>query len=208
MTSPLHAGARSARLGSAAAALALLAGCASLGTLSAEVTSHGQWPPGRSAGTFVFERLPSQQADPAAQERLEAAALPALERAGFSSAPDPASADVRVQIGARVTAVERSPFDDPFWVGSFGRPWALRHRPLGWGPGWYGYGGSFPRYEREVAVLIRDRASSTPLYEARASHDGFGGAVDRLLPALFTAALGDFPKAVPDPHRASVPLAP
>ena len=29
-----------------------------------------------------------------------------------------------------------------------------------------------PRYDREVAVLIRDRASGKPLYEARASSDG------------------------------------
>ncbi|NUZ06460.1 DUF4136 domain-containing protein [Piscinibacter koreensis] len=206
MTSLSGTRARSVRFVAAGAALALLAGCASLATLNAEVSSYGEWPVGRATPTYAFERLPSQQSDPTAQERLEAAARPALERAGFTSAADPARADVRVQIGARITAVERSPFDDPFWVGRFGRPWAFRHRPLGWGPGWYG--SSPPRYEREVALLMRDGTSSTPLYEARATNDGFGGALERILPALFAAALADFPKAVPDPHVVSVPLAP
>ena len=52
-----------------------------------------------------------------------------------------------------------------WWRGGFGY-W--RSRPFGgpyppWGP--YGYRGEPSRYDREVALLLRDRANGTPLYE-------------------------------------------
>ena len=42
--------------------LALLGGCASLRNVTSDVSSFGEWPDGRKAGTFAFERLPSQVA--------------------------------------------------------------------------------------------------------------------------------------------------
>jgi hypothetical protein len=198
----------------AAVATTLLAGCASFSSLTSQVTSHGDWPAGRVAGSYAFERLPSQQADPEPQQRLEDAARGALAAAGFVAAADPAGADVRVQLGARVSALARSPFDDPFWVGGVGRPfWSGgpfgRHRHPGWGPGlgagWYG--SPFPRYEHEVGVLIRDRRSGTPLYQAHASNDGLSAELDSVLPAMFSAALKDFPQAVPNPRSVTVPIA-
>ena len=51
---------------------------------------------------------------------IEDAARRAIEGAGFVAAPEGAVADVTVQIGARITATDRSPFDDPFWYGGFG----------------------------------------------------------------------------------------
>ena len=38
-----------------------------------------------------------------------------MEGAGFTAADSIETADVTVQLGARVNANERSPFDDPFW---------------------------------------------------------------------------------------------
>jgi hypothetical protein len=65
-----------------------------------------------------------------------------------------------------------------------------------------------PRYEREVALLIRDRASGKPLFEARASSEGFQGQTTSLLLPLFAATLVDFPRLGVNPRRVSVPLTP
>lgn len=191
----------------AGAALLVLAGCASMNQLSAEVSTFGNWPAGRSAGTYAFERLPSQQAQADAMQRLEAAAVPALARAGFQPAAAGAQPDVLVQVGVRVSRTDRSPWDDPlWWHGGFG---TWRHGPLR-GPLWIpGNRLEPPRYDREVAVLVRDRASGAPLFEARASSEGFQRNADgAALAPLFTAALMDFPATGVNPRQVVVPLGP
>ena len=207
----LHRPARRAglRVIGAVAALAVagpLAGCAGLAALDSVVQSYGQWPAGRAGGTYAFERLPSQQAQPQRQEMLEAAARPALEAAGFRPAAPGAAPDVTVQVGGRVTRTDRAPWDDPlWWRGGVGR-W--RHGPwVGpyWGAGAYT---DAPRYEREVALLLRDRASGEPLYEARASSDGLTRGDTSVLRAMFAAALKDFPAAGPNPRTVRTLLTP
>lgn len=187
----------------AAAALGL-GGCAALSTLNSEVSSFGEWPADRKPGSYAFERLPSQQARASVQEQLEAAAAPALAAAGFAPAAAGQAPDVIVQLGARVTRTDLSPWDDPlWWNGGFGY-W--RHGP--WiGPRWslYGYA-EMRRYEREVAVLIRDRASGRPLYEARASSDGSSAGGFDILQAMYAAALKDFPATGPNPRVVGVPV--
>ena len=192
----------------AAAAAFALAGCASLNVLDAEVSSFSRWPAGRAPATYAFERLPSQQANPQAAEVLEDSARRAVEAAGFVPATEGAPPDVSVQIGARITATDRSPYDDPFWYGPgwgpyrsfyrygrgywgpYGSPfWGPYGRYGAWGPGYY----DTPYYEREVAVLIRDKKSGEPLYEARANSEGTTSGAISLLPAMFSAALQGFP---------------
>lgn len=185
---------------------AWLAGCAAMNQMTADVATFGEWPAGRAPGSYAFERLPSQQADASTQQRLEDAARPALERAGFRPVAAGLEPDVLVQVAARVSRAERSPWDDPlWWPGGFGH-W--RHSP--WrGPYWgFGWRPEPARYEREVAVLVRDRATGKPLHEARASSDGgFGGGLAMLVP-MYAAALTDFPNVGLNPRRVSVPLAP
>jgi hypothetical protein len=207
----VHTLSRRAVLRSTGAAAALLlagalAGCASLNTLDSVVQSYGQWPAGRAPGTYAFERLPSQQASPERQEMLEAGARPALEAAGMRPAAAGATPDVTVQVGARVTRTDRAPWDDPlWWRGGFGRwrlsPWVGPY----WGGGLYT---DAPRYEREVALLIRDRASGEPLYETRASSDGLTRGDASVLRAMFAAALKDFPATGVRPRTVTTPLAP
>jgi hypothetical protein len=203
-----------------AAALVALVGCASLNSLDANVSSFSRWPAGRAPATYAFERLPSQQANPQASQMLEDSARHAVEAAGFVPAGEGAEPDVSVQIGARITATDRSPFDDPYWYGygygpyfrpfgygRYGRPFWGPYGGPGWRYGAWGWPGyyDFPYYEREVAVLIRDKKSGEPLYEARANSEGSTSGAISLLPAMFSAALQGFPTGGPaNPRRVRV----
>ena len=194
----------------ALASVAGLGGCAAFTSVTSEVATYGDWPAGRAPGTYVFERLPSQQARSARQAELEAAAARALEGAGFRPAATGAQADVVVQLGARISRTEVSPWDDPLWWRWGAGYWR--------GPGWRlhprsAFHGTFQadgytRYERNIAVLLRDRASGTPLYEAHAQTDGNSMGDAALLGAMFEAALKDFPaaSALPNPRRVTVQL--
>ncbi len=190
------------KLAVSAVCVALVTGCASINTISSEVSSYGEWPANRSSGTYAFERLPSQEARPEEQTTLEAAARGALERAGFK-AGDAAKADVLVQVAARSSRQAASPWDDPYWP-----RWTI-----GYGRGSYRWGmgaqwavTSNPRIDREVAILLRDRASGKTLYETRAVNSGFSGIDMTLLTAMFDAAMKDFPKQAVSPRRVDITL--
>jgi hypothetical protein len=205
-------------LAGALAGLALLSGCAAVNSLSVDVASFGDWPNGRAPGLYGFERLPSQQARADEAQLLEDAAAPALARAGFMPAPAGREPDVLVQIGARVSRTDRSPWDDPFWWGGGYRfnsgygawrhgPWSGPYTGGLWGGLWgrSAYYGP-PRYDREVALLLRDRASGKPLFEARASTEGFQRDTAAQLAPMFAAALMDFPRNGSNPRRVTVPF--
>jgi Domain of unknown function (DUF4136) len=187
----------------------LLGGCAGIGNLSSEVSTYGPWPAERKPSTFTFERLPSQQAEPERQQQLETAARGALEATGFRAAADAKSAEYLMQIGARVTSSNPWIYNDPlFWRGPFryGPGFGAYSRwGRGWGPGWGygGYGGFYdsPSFEREVAIVIRDQKTGQLLYEARASNAGPSASIDYLMPAMFEAALKNFPAAGPNPRN-------
>ncbi len=205
---------RVALLSLGAAAALSLAGCASLNTVSADAQSFGSWPAGRQPGSFTFERLPSQQRNETAQASLEDAARGALVKAGFTEAADPKLADIVVSLGARTTRSASAPWDDPLWWRWNGSYWGWRYGPA-WRPYYSRWGYAYPmdpmmerRYDREVAMLLRDRKTSEPLYEARASNDGLTEGGKELFGALFEASMADFPQTRPEPHRVSVQLSP
>ena len=54
----------------ALAGAALLSGCATLRSIDTSVATFGAWPAGTPPGTYAFDRLPSQQANPALQQEL------------------------------------------------------------------------------------------------------------------------------------------
>ena len=189
------------------AATVALSGCAAMNSVSSDVSSFGEWPTDRKAGSYAFERLPSQQSRAAETEALENAAKAALAKAGFTPVAAGQEPEVLVQVGARVGRTDTYPWADPiWWRGSFGY---YRYGPW-FGPRW-GLGMQFDatRYEREVAVLIRDRASGKPLFEARASNESSSSnAGSATLSAMFAAALMDFPRLGMNPRRVVVPLQP
>ena len=191
----------------------LLGGCAALNNLNNEVSTYGDWPAARKPSTYAFERLPSQQGQPQRQQMLEDAARGAVEAAGFVPAADVATADFVLQLGARVSINDPWYYDDPLWWRGgarwhrgYGRFGGSRPFGPGFGPGWGPYYYDSVNFEREVAVLIRDRKTGQILYEARANNSGPSSGIDYLLPAMFEAALKDFPKSGPNPRTVTVPI--
>ena len=171
-------------------------GCAT--QISSDVSTFGSWPADRRPGTYVFERLPSQQDQPE-QQRMEDAARAAIEAAGFRPAADAQTSDVAVLIGTRLIAADFSPINDPIWWNGglyrtrFGHPGFLGFG-AGFGRG-FGFGpdDTLRRYVREVSVLIRDRKSGSVVYETHASSDGVLPLTPTLMTAMFQAALTPFP---------------
>ena len=188
----------------ACAVLALvLSGCAAMRSVTSDVSSFGEWPAGRKPSTYAFDRLPSQAAQPEASAAVEASAAPALAKAGFTPVAPGQQPDVLVQVGQRSSRTSQGLWADPLWHrGGFGywrpSPWVHPiNSPWAWHP-------PAPRYEREVAVLIRDRTSGKPLFEARAASEGGSHGDAQLASAMFQAALMDFPKLSINPRRVTV----
>ena len=187
--------------------LVLLSGCATLMALPSQVSTYGDWPAGRTPGTYAFDRLPSQAGQAEVQARLEAAAAPALQQAGFTEAAAGAEPDVRVEISARLLRMELGPFADGRWWPGFGVGVGTGGWRGGPGLGWsMGMGLQSPRYEREVMVLIRDRASGQPLYEARAASEGATPGDAATVRAMFEAALSSFPATQAGAKTVRIPL--
>jgi hypothetical protein len=193
-----------------AALTLLLGGCAAFNNLNNEVSTFGPWPAERKPASFVFERLPSQQQHPEHQQQLEDAARGALEAAGFRAAADAGSAEYQMQLGARVTSNDPWIYNEPlFWRGG----WRYGYNRWGRGPFWgmhggfgYGFYDGPVTFDREVALLIRDRKTGQLLYEARATNAGPSPEVDYLLPAMFEAALKDFPAVGPNPRTVTTQI--
>ena len=201
------------RIARMASAAALLAGCASWNTLDVQVSSYGPWPAQRSPGSFVFERLPSQAESSPYRDLVESAAAAALETAGFRRAPSPDQATHLVQLGAQVSTTDPWFYNQALFVG-WGARWPydrgvheLRGFPGRGGPwGGWSLGPDNVRFDREVALLIRDKSTGSLLYEAHARSSGGSPAIDGLLPALFRAALHEFPADHGEAHPVRVPL--
>lgn len=198
-------------------ALLAAAGCAT--QVSSDVSTFGSWPADRQPDTYVFERLPSQQDQPD-QQRMEDAALAALEAAGFKPADNAQTADVVVLLGTRLIAADFSPLNDPIWWNGGGYRSRFGHSGFGLGLGvgsgfgrglGLGFGfrpdDTLRRHVREVSVLIRDRKSGSVVYETHASSDGVMPLTPALMAAMFQAAMTPFPGTDAKARSVTTPLA-
>ncbi|MDR6888437.1 MULTISPECIES: DUF4136 domain-containing protein [Variovorax] len=192
---------------------ATLSGCATSWVVDSDVKSFSSIGAVPSGATYRFERLPSQQADAARQESLEAMAAAALEKVGLRR--DDARPTYSAQIGARVT-LGLSPWADP-WL--FDGPWGYGgygyhgYARRWYGGGWYGGPGFMPPaanpwYEREVSIVLRDIGSNRVVYETRARNDGPYNASAAILPVMFDAALQGFPNPPQGERRVNIELRP
>ncbi len=144
-----------------------------------------------AAASYRFERLPSQQADADAQNRLEAMAQTALAKVGLQRHDAQASLTALVSSSQRVQTYVT---DHAGWGFGWNMGWSL-----GGGSAAMGHGALFPgldaqtSYWREVSLILRDRATQTVLFETHARHDGPWADGDAILPAMLDAALQGFP---------------
>lgn len=191
-------------------ATVLATGCAAPKQITPQAASFGSWPSEREPGTFAFERLPSQQTRPAEQDKLEAAATAALERAGFKLAASASEAEVIVTAGSRLTTVAVRDYWD--WDPRFSLRGFVGYgshrccRRYGFGAGW-GYPGFYPNTTAsilEVTLTMRDRKTQQVIHEARARYDRPWDN-PRLVEALFDASLKGFPTPA-GPRAVTVPL--
>lgn len=184
-----------------------LTGCGSLRLVDTEVRSFATPPTVPAGALFRFERLPSQQADAAAQTRLEALAQRALEQAGLQRDDAQASYSVQVTYGLKVDS--RAPWEQT--EPTFG---------MNWGLGWGGRGGALmlggrapfgqlatsPYYWRQVSLIIRSLGTQHIVFESHAAHDGRWSDSEAILPALFDAALRGFPNPPPGVRQINIEI--
>lgn len=168
---------------------ALLTGCATVSTLESEVLSFSSAPASTQAGPFTFERLPSQYQEPNRALAFEQMAQAALEKLGFTR--NDASAQYSVQVSA-VTSDAVLVYPEPF----FGR---FAAAPFGRSRHWHGrvfYAPLWPDstvHVSRVRLEIRDLRAGKVVYESTATNEQSWFDGGKLFPAMFEAALADFP---------------
>jgi hypothetical protein len=203
------------------AALIQLTGCAGVRLIDSDVTAFSKLTAVPAGANYRFERLPSQQTDTQRQDKLEAIAQASLDKVGLrrvGDAPGSPAARYSVQMGITMLNSTYAYWDDA-------GPTLTGYVSVGTGPYFYGspywhgrrhgyvhgYFGPYiylpsPSYVYEVSLVMREVANSQVVFETRAKHQGPWGDSGAILPAMFDAALQDFPKPPPGPRRVNVEI--
>lgn len=177
-----------------------LTGCASTRLIDTQVSSFT--PHTVAAGaSYRFERLPSQQADPA-QAQLEALAQQALAKVGLKQA------DI-APLSVQVTAVQRqesNPYQNGMNIG-IGLGWVFGNGSVSIGNRGALFPGldTQPSYWRQVSLIMRD-ASQTVVFESHATHEGIWRDSTAILSAMLDAALQDFPHPPAGVRRVNIEI--
>lgn len=185
-----------------------LTGCGSMRVVDNNVSSFAAPPYIPLGANYRFERLPSQQAQAPKQSALESIAQQALAKVGLQR--NDAMASYGIEVSAAMQIEPRSPWEGPGPGYNLGwnLGWGTRGGSLMIGGGWPlrpGLGDS-PYYWRQVSVIIREISSARVVYETHASHDGPWPDSDAVLPAMFDAALKDFPSPPQGPRRVNIEI--
>jgi len=180
----------------------VLTGCSGMRVVDSQVNSFA--PAAVPAGSrYRFERLPSQQSKPGAQEQLETLTEAALAKVGL------VRDDLKASYSVQVSVTERAEQS------------ALDHPALGWNLGWrvgndgvwMGRGPLFPglgvrtSYWREIGLVLRQLSTQAVVFESRASHDGPWADSEAVWPAMLDAALQGFPTPPTGVRRVDIEIA-
>jgi hypothetical protein len=178
-----------------------LAGCASTRMIDSSVRSFNTATadlPLEGPFSFRFDRLPSQQADAQAQDRLEEIALPVLAQKGL--VPDTLAPRFTLELRIAVDAINQT---DPFYAywgfGTIGSGLWAQPMPMGL---------QATRYRYTVHLLLRDAANKTVVFESTATHEGPWSDRAAVLPAVLLAAVQDFPQGSDIARRVLIDLSP
>jgi hypothetical protein len=176
---------RTLRWLTAIVASVVLGGCALPRMIDSEVQSFAGTPAAVAGATYRFERLPSQQAQGAAHERVEALADVALGRVGLVR--NDAHARYSVQVEVAIVQFQPAPRRKPHFGGTYiaadgtlfySAPMLLLE------PSWYSH---------TVHLLMRDTGTAQVVFESTANFDGPWSDSANLLPAILEAALQGYP---------------
>ena len=189
----------------AAAAVALLAGCAT--TVGSDLTVFHDWP-ADAPRSYRLARLPGQQ-DSLEHATFENLLRPELAAAGFAERPDG-----RFEIVFEYSVLQRVrrgyyyPYFAPYFtVGTWGShggvtmggPWPW------WGPGYYP---DTLVFDRRLRIEIRDTAAAPPrkVYEGTAVSEGITATPLEAFPLMARAILKEFPGPSGVTRRVEVPM--
>ncbi len=174
------------------AMLALLAGCSGMRIVDSDVRAFAANQGVAVPANYRFERMPSQQAQGAQQDRLEAIVQAELTKVDMQR--NDAIARYSVSFDLRLARDPRAPWDDPpLWGGLHHAAVVVTpngtivHYPL------LVLQFDTPYYRREVHLLVRRLSDGILVFESRANHDGRWSDDEAVLPAMFEAALRGFP---------------
>lgn len=185
----------------------LLTGCGGMRLVDTQVQAHATRAPGSTIGKgarYRFERLPSQADEATRSAEVEAIAETALSRAGLVR--DEAQARYSVLLGTRVQSYLTDTFGRPLGSAGNGLYGSIM---LGTGGSAFGMGMRFPpptHYRFEASLLLRDLSSGAVVFESRATHDGPWSDTHNILPAIFDAALQDFPHPPSGPRQIKIEI--
>jgi len=178
-----------------------LAGCATNRLIDSSVRSFTTATadlPLEPPFSFRFERLPSQQADAQAQDRLEDIALPVLVQKG--RVPDALAPRFTLELRMAVDVINQSgPFHAYWGFGTIGSGLWSQPGSMGLEP---------TRYRYSVHLLLRDAANKTVVFESTAAHEGPWSDRAAVLPAVLLAAVQDFPQGSDKARRVLIDLSP
>ena len=178
-----------------------LAGCATNRLIDSSVrsfnTANAELPL-EEPFSFRFERLPSQQADAQAQDRLEDMALPVLAQKGL--VPDALAPRFTLELRMAVDVINQTdPFHAHWGFGTIGSGLWSQPGSMGLEP---------TRYRYSVHLLLRDAANKTVVFESTAAHEGPWSDRAAVLPAVLLAAVQDFPQGSDKTRRVLIDLSP
>jgi hypothetical protein len=178
-----------------------LAGCATNRLIDSSVRSFTTATadlPFEPPFSFRFERLPSQQADAQAQDRLEDIALPVLAQKGL--VPDALAPRFTLELRMAVDVINQSgPFHAYWGFGTIGSGLWSQPGSMGLEP---------TRHRYSVHLLLRDAALKTVVFESTATHEGPWSDRAAVLPAVLLASVQDFPQGSDKARRVLIDLSP
>lgn len=182
-----------------------LTGCSGMRIVDSDVRAYTTAQAVSVPATYRFELLPSQQAQPVRRFALQDMVQAELDKVGMRR--DEVAPQYSVRFDLRVQQDARSPWSDPFHAAGFfpAYPVVTPHGVV------YHYRMplfvmEMPWYRREVSLLIRRLSDGELVFESNARNDGNWSDDAAVLPAMFEAALRDFPNPPQGLRRVNIEI--
>ncbi len=183
----------------------MLAGCSGMRIVDSDVRAYTTAQGVTVPASYRFELLPSQQALAEQQAWIQDMVQAELDKVGMRR--DDTAPQYSVRFDLRIHKAPRSPWDDPFFTGGFypAYPVVTRNGVV------YHYPAPFlrmemPWYRREVSLLMRRLSDGALVFESNARSDGYWADDEAVLPAMFEAALRDFPNPPQGPRQVLIEI--